>query len=549
MEYFLNIVRKFFMFALPLLASNVYAQVYTIGWHKSGEPESTCAFWDMTQLQVCQIYGYDNINYYGKCSHGDGSGGMVLNQCIMKHVLIVPIESSPKPLSCSGNPIDNVSGAKIQHETDVSSVGVGGVYYARTYNNADKTQGGRWYHNYDKHLSVLDDTNGGGIKVSGTAQEKKSSACGAWSAIKDNLSEGWAQGATSRWNDAAQLCEIIKNNVVVKQLPVVPELPVWRSQKPSYIQLFRGDGSILNFYKKSASTYLQGDGSGGVLKLTNPNPLRWELALPSGSVEIYEGNRLVELVASNGVKQELHYDSVTGFLVNVKDSHNRELVFTYNGNNVSSVTVDGNKTTKYTYNSLGLISSAIYPNGATRIYHYEDARFPTALTGITDERNKRFASWIYDDLGRAISSEHAGGAEKTLLNFNEDQSTTVTNSLGKKTTYFYSFVAGMLRVIKVEGESTSSCVGANKNYSFTTEGWLASKTDWRGVKTTYQYNSLGQEVSRTEAAGTLQSRTILTQWHPSLYLITKITEPRKETSYTYDSEGHLISTTVTSLEN
>lgn len=102
-------------------------------------------------------------------------------------------------------------------------------------------------------------------------------------------------------------------------------------------------------------------------------------------------------------------------------------------------------------------------------------------------------------------------------------------------------------VTRVEGHATANCAGANQNYTYTPEGWLASKTDWKGVQTTYTYNSLGQETSRTEAFGTPEAKTITTEWHPTLYLKTKVTEPGKETLYSYDANGNLLSQTVNSL--
>jgi len=142
--------------------------------------------------------------------------------------------------------------------------------------------------------------------------------------------------------------------------------------------------------------------------------------------------------------------------------------------------------------------------------------------------------------GRAISSEHAGGAEKTLLAFNADGSTTVTNALNKQTIYRFDDIAGARRVTKVEGQPTANCIGANQDYTYTPEGWIASKTDWNGIQTTYTYNTAGQEISRTEAFGTPEARTITTEWHPTLYVKTKITEPEHETIYNYNSNGRLL---------
>ena len=47
----------------------------------------------------------------------------------------------------------------------------------------------------------------------------------------------------------------------------------------------------------------------------------------------------------------------------------------------------------YAYDADNNLISVTYPDGAMRAYHYEDARFPHHLTGITDENGVRFASY------------------------------------------------------------------------------------------------------------------------------------------------------------
>src|SRR5690606_14902375 len=67
------------------------------------------------------------------------------------------------------------------------------------------------------------------------------------------------------------------------------------------------------------------------------------------------------------------------------------------------------------YDSAGRLWQVTYPDltpsnsadNPARQYLYEDVRFPTFLTAIIDENGERYASWVYDDSGRAVSSEHA----------------------------------------------------------------------------------------------------------------------------------------------
>jgi YD repeat-containing protein len=497
-----------------------------------------------------------------RCDNGftlviKGNGSSLSKEAVCERPIayVAVIPHNVPPMLCEatvGNPIDTSNGAKIQKEVDIEAGGVGQVGFERTYRHTNKNSSGKWILNYQKTLNVFEDELRGGVREKSLPYTSKSTACtSGWTNIQPKLSDAWAQGAAASWNAEVDRCEIKKNNLVVTELPILPDPPILRLHIPGYVQLIREDGSRLNFHKtKDAGVFVNREGQGGIVKRILAPEQYWEFTDVSGAIETYDAKgKLIALVASNGMKQELVYDATSGLLSSVKDSTGRTLVFSYANDQISSITVDGTKTTSYAYNSEGLISKVTRPDFTARIYHYEDSRFPTALTGITDERGKRYATWKYDDAGRAISSEHAGGAEKTLLSFNADGSTTVTNALNKKTTYHFADIAGARRVVKVEGHPTTNCAGANQDYSYTSTGWIASKTDWKGIKTTYQYNALGQETSRTEAFGTTEARTITTEWHPTLYLKSKIIEPDKETTFTYDVNGRLLNQSVRSLIN
>ena len=66
-----------------------------------------------------------------------------------------------------------------------------------------------------------------------------------------------------------------------------------------------------------------------------------------------------------------------------------------------------------------------------------------------------YASWTYDALDRAITSEHAGGAEKVRISYNDDGSTKVTNALNKQTTYQFEFIQGAKRITAINGEPSA----------------------------------------------------------------------------------------------
>ncbi|UXY54078.1 RHS repeat protein [Pseudomonas tohonis] len=179
-----------------------------------------------------------------------------------------------------------------------------------------------------------------------------------------------------------------------------------------------------------------------------------------------------------------------------------------------------------------------------RTYQYENTQNPNLLTGITDERGIRYATWAYDDQGRAISSEHAGGAERTLVSYNADGSSTVTNALGKRTTYRFQTIQGVRRITAIEGEPSANCPNSNSTFTYDDRGLVKTRTDNKGNVTTFDYNERGLEVSRTEAFGTAQARTVTITWHPTLFLPATVTEPDRITTYSYDDQGRQLSQSV-----
>ena len=163
------------------------------------------------------------------------------------------------------------------------------------------------------------------------------------------------------------------------------------------------------------------------------------------------------------------------------------------------------------------------------------------LTAIIDERGVGYAAWTYDEQGRAISSEHAGGTEKTLVSYNADGSTTVTNPLGKQTTYQFQTIQGVKHITSIQGEPSPGCPLSNSTFTYDDRGLLKTKTDNKGNLTTYDYNDRGLEISRTEAASTPQARTTTTTWHPEFFLPITVTEPGLVTTYSYDAQGRQLS--------
>ncbi len=204
----------------------------------------------------------------------------------------------------------------------------------------------------------------------------------------------------------------------------------------------------------------------------------------------------------------------------------------------------------YTYDIRSNLTTVTYPDGKVRTYLYNEpaqtggANFPFQLTGIVDENSARFATFAYDQYGRAIKTTHlAGSVEVNRYTVFYDVSggqSTVTDPLGAQRPVALQTVVG---VVKATGETqpTASGVGtASSAVVYDANGNVSSRTDFNGNRTNYTYDlARNLETSRTEgltAAGatTPQTRTITTQWHLTFRLPVKVAEPLRVTTYSYD---------------
>ena len=82
-------------------------------------------------------------------------------------------------------------------------------------------------------------------------------------------------------------------------------------------------------------------------------------------------------------------------------------------------------------------------------------------------------------------------------------------------------------------------------FTYDTNGFMASSSDWDGNLTTYTHDPRGDETSRVEASGTALARTIGTTWLSTLHLPAQITEPNRSTAFSYDAHGNLLSKQIT----
>jgi RHS repeat-associated protein len=262
-------------------------------------------------------------------------------------------------------------------------------------------------------------------------------------------------------------------------------------------------------------------------------------------------------ITRRGLETNLAYDANNN-LTQVTGPFGHSLTFSYDDHqHVSKMTVPNGDVYTYDYvysfeYARGVLSAATYPDGSKRQYLYENTSLPWVLTGLIDENGNRFATWTYSTesfWGNALSSEHAGGVDKTTLSYRWDDhgllTTKVTDARGNEHTYTFESLYTMYKATVLSGTPVRNCGGKAFTYDYY-NGFMDSSTDWNDNITTYSHDARGNETSRTEAYNTPLARTVETTWHPSYNLPTRIVEPNRTTDFSYDANGNLLSKRITS---
>lgn len=197
-----------------------------------------------------------------------------------------------------------------------------------------------------------------------------------------------------------------------------------------------------------------------------------------------------------------------------------------------------------------LISAVKYASDDTEIhreiYHYEDERIPYALTGITDDAGIRFATWTYDEQGRANSSEYAGGVNRVDVVHNDEPNSRfdkttreVTNALGHTKTYNVESVTSTFSVTSMQGEGTQDVKPTSESYGYASYGGKTSERDALSRLSLRSVNGRGFPLSKTIAVSTSEEFTETYEWHARFRRPIKATRPGLTTDYVYDDDGRI----------
>jgi RHS repeat-associated protein len=324
-------------------------------------------------------------------------------------------------------------------------------------------------------------------------------------------------------------------------LNIIPSAPL----NEAYVEL--GDGRVRKFTKSEASPSWGDVNFRDTLSQQPDGSWLYINADDEGRWQFNTSQRLQTHTQRNGWVTTYTYNAA-GLLDRVTNHFGRYLQMGYNASNqLSQITVPGGNIIRYEYDASSRLSRVLHPDNTSKTYHYENASFPQALTGVTDERGTRLATYSYDAQGRAIETVHAGGANRYAVTYpaSTGAATQVTDPLGTTRSYQYATNRGQLAVTSGSQPSGAGLRDAASRVQ-NAAGLVDSETDFLGINTLFNWDTTRRlPLSTTKAAGTAQAQTVQTEWHPTFRLPTRVTEAGRVTVYTYDALGNKLSEAVT----
>lgn len=369
-----------------------------------------------------------------------GPGGNPNNDCASQPAA----QSENAPAAGAGNPIDVRTGNKYQRETDLAPLpGTLPIEIVRHYNSQSRhvgAMGHGWSHSFEASLHVsntdIQIRQSDGRRIHFVA----ATPVGAASAATNSSTRPPTAAAPQA---AMPVAVHVARNPEDGAVIVTKEGYTWRWR----------EGRVLSF-----------DARGKLTRIAEPS----------------------------GHTIALSYDRDSR-LFEVRDSQSRTLTFGYYPNNRVRLIVDpAGESFRYAYHPNGNVASVTYPDNTKRTYHYEDKRDPHNLTGITDERGIRVATYAYDGRDRAVLSTHANNVNKVTLEYRAGL-TILTNSQGHKTRY----ALDRNRLLSVSGPGCSTCGETNVSYRYNPAGQLTQISRPTATRT-MDYDGEGRLVQVTD---------------------------------------------------
>ena len=358
--------------------------------------------------------------------------------------------------------------------------------------------------------------------------------------------------------------------------------PLWRSSLHHRLHvspgmrsalLSRGDGLVLSF---------DGNGSGAFTPVAG-NPHRLAAVgggylfsdVSSGELETFDSTgKLILLTEAGGSTLSFLYSGAN--LVQVVATDGRRIAFTYTGGLISGISGTDGAVVGVSYSAEGNLTSLTWPDGKSSSFLYENTALPWALTAKVDENGVPVASFSYDNEGRAIGTQRAGGVDQFSVAYTTPPARTFSEVYDPVANVYYRYVAWQppspVTFVGPNGEAVSmegaivsgmpaesgrtqpagsGCPAAASSIAYDLAGNVASIDDFSRRRTCYAYDLRGRQTERIEglATGTSCSsllgpngpvpagaRRVTTAWHPDWHLPAGVTVGLRRTTLVYNGQ-------------
>ncbi|XQA65187.1 RHS repeat-associated core domain-containing protein [Xanthomonas sacchari] len=301
--------------------------------------------------------------------------------------------------------------------------------------------------------------------------------------------------------------------------------------------LIEGSGYAVPF-RKSGSEYRAANASDERIVA---NGDQWVLYRQDAIYTFDAKGKLVSRMAEDGSGWVYGYNT-RGRLQSIASLQGRSIELLYADDNddalITGIVSGGVQLASYGYDQQRL-ASVTYADGKSRIYHYEDTRFPRHLTGVTTEDGQRFSTFAYDEVGRAISSQHAGGIDGITLAYSA-AGTRVTDALGDVNDYTMTEAGGASPKVATVARTDGTLQYSYNDQSSDFRRRLSSVTDRRGIQTQHSYaeateNGVAVNIHTVrEAVGQPQERTTTTRTAAGSNRLLSVQTGGRTVSYNYN---------------
>lgn len=316
-----------------------------------------------------------------------------------------------------------------------------------------------------------------------------------------------------------------------------------QDEAPS-LEIYRRDGTL------PAGTFRATSSLGRTLRYIaaeGANPPRYELTADGGSVEVYDrAGRLVELrragdpagrlllqyrgraITQPFVTETAHLEEAFWRIDRITDGNGRYVSFEYaDGRNLPMrriVADDGTELARFDLDAGGRLAALVRFGRSQQFLYNEPAHMGVAagiagawLTGIVDEDGRRYATYQYDDWGRAIASWHGVDAGKVEILYpvltpggtaQDDSRAIVRTAAAGEVEYRFAMNRPYRQVSSIVDSA------GTLSYEFQPGGHrVSARIDRRGVRTEFEYDPANSHtIAKIEAKGTPQQRRTEFDW-------------------------------------